>query len=83
MLCQQGDDAVFCGVDADFLDRDGIFAIKYRHDMEKLLEGIALPRMPWRAQSVKREHIPYPLKKSMRIPRQEWLNSIFYERGVL
>ena len=38
MLCQQGDDAVFCGVDADFLDRDGIFAIKYRHDMEKTVE---------------------------------------------
>ena len=55
MLCQQGDDSVFCGVDADFLDSDGIFAIKYRHDMEKLLEGIALPRMPWRAQYVKRE----------------------------
>ena len=84
MLCQQGDDSVFCGVDADFLDSDGIFAIKYRHDMEKLLEGIALPRMPWRAQYVKREHIPYPVKKkSMRIPRQEWLNSIFYERGIL
>ena len=43
MFSQQGDDSAFCGVDADFLDSDGIFVIKYKHDMEKLLEGIALP----------------------------------------
>lgn len=87
MLRRQENGSVFCGADADLLDSDGVFAIKYKHDMEKLLEGIALPRMPWRAQYVKREHIPYPVKKtwnkSMRIPGQEWLNLIIYERGIL
>lgn len=42
MLCRRGNSSVFCGADADFLDSDGILAMKYKHDMEKLSEGIAL-----------------------------------------
>ena len=46
MLRRRGNGSVFCGADADFLDSDGIPAIKYRHEMEKLSEDTAPAKGP-------------------------------------